>query len=233
MGTYQINIYIKKALLATALIFSVLLCSGKCFGADWDRVIIARLKYSGGGDWYVSPTSIPNLLKQADKRLKIPTQPEHIGVSCNDPELFRYPMIYASGHGQIRFKDNEIMAILTYLDNGGFLWINDSYGMEKYVRREVKRLYPDREFVQLPKDHPIFHTLYDFKDGLPKIHEHDGKPPAAYAIFDKGRMKILYLLESDVGDGLEDEGIHKVDTPEIREIAMKMALNILVYAMMQ
>ena len=97
----------------------------------------------------------------------------------------------------------------------------------------MRRLYPDREFVQLPKDHPIFHTVYDFKDGLPKIHEHDGKPPAAYAIFDKGRMKILYLLESDIGDGLEDEGIHKVDTPAIREIAMKMGLNILAYAMMQ
>ncbi len=233
MENFRINQIIKKALLATALAFTALLCAGKSFGADWDRVTIARLKYSGGGDWYVSPTSIPNLLKQADKRLKIPTQPEHIGVACNDPELFRYPMLYASGHGQIRFKDNEIVAILTYLDNGGFLWINDSYGMEKYVRREVKRLYPDREFVQLPKDHPIFHTVYDFKDGLPKIHEHDGKPPAAYAIFDKGRMKILYLLESDIGDGLEDEGIHKVDTPEIREVAMKMALNILVYVMMQ
>ena len=233
MENNQINLFVKKALLATALAITALLCNGKCFGAEWDRVIIARLKYSGGGDWYVSPTSIPNLLKQADRRLKIPTQPEQIGVACNDPELFRYPMLYASGHGQIRFKDNEIMAILTYLDNGGFLWINDSYGMEKYVRREVKRLYPDREFVQLPKDHPIFHTVYDFKDGLPKIHEHDGKPPAAYAIFDKGRMKILYLLESDIGDGLEDEGIHKVDTPQIREIAMKMALNILVYAMMQ
>lgn len=233
LENYNVYAIIRKALLAVALAFSVILCTGRCFGADFDRIAIARLKYSGGGDWYVSPTSIPNLLKQADKRFKLPTQPEHIGIAINDPEIFRYPMLYASGHGQIRFKDNEIMSILTYLDNGGFLWINDSYGMEKYVRREVRRLYPDREFVQLPKDHPIFHTVYDFKDGLPKIHEHDGKPPAAYAIFDKGRMKILYLLESDVGDGLEDEGIHKVDTPEIREMAMKMGLNILVYAMMQ
>ena len=230
---YKIQSIIRKTLLATALLFTAILCVGNCYGADWDKIAIARLKYSGGGDWYVSPTTIPNLLKQADKRFKMPTQPEHIAVSVNDPELFRYPMIYASGHGQIRFKDNEMMAILTYLDNGGFLLINDSYGMEKYVRREVKRLYPDREFVQLPKDHPIFHTVYDFKDGLPKIHEHDGKPPAAYAIFDKGRMKILYLLESDIGDGMEDAGIHKVDTPEIRELAMKMGLNILVYAMMQ
>ena len=144
-----------------------------------------------------------------------------------------YPMIYASGHGQIRFKDFEINTLLTYLDNGGFLLINDSYGMEKYVRREIKRLFPDREFQLLPKDHPIFHMVYDFPEGLPKIHEHDDKPPAAYAVFDKGRMKVLYLLESDIGDGLEDAGIHKVDTPEIREKAMKMAINILMYAMMQ
>lgn len=233
MYTNFIGIIIKKALLATTLALMAICCAGKCHGISWDSVIIGRLRYSGGGDWYASPTSIPNLLKEAGKRFKMPVQAEHIGVSVNDPELFRYPMLYATGHGQIRFKDQEMVAILNYLDNGGFLWINDSYGMEKYVRREVRRLYPDLEFVQLPKDHPIFHTVYDFKDGLPKIHEHDGKPPAAYAIFDKGRMKILYLLESDVGDGLEDAGIHKSDTPEVRELAMKMGLNILIYAMMQ
>ena len=233
MDTCRFFIIIKKTFLAAALALMAICCAGSCYGADFDRVAIGRLKYSGGGDWYVSPTSIPNLLKAADKRFKMPVQAEHIGVSVNDPELFNYPMLYASGHGQIRFKDHEMGSILNYLDNGGFLWINDSYGMEKYVRREVKRLYPENEFVQLPKDHPIFHTVYDFKDGLPKIHEHDGKAPAAYAIFDKGRMKILYLLESDIGDGLEDAGIHKVDTPEIREMAMKMGLNILVYAMMQ
>ena len=112
-NNYRLFMLIRKTLLATALIFSALLCAGKSFGADWDKIIIARLKYSGGGDWYVSPTTIPNLLKQASKRFKMPTQQEHIGVAVNDPELFRYPMLYASGHGQIRFKDNEIMAILT------------------------------------------------------------------------------------------------------------------------
>lgn len=233
METKAINLILKKALLAIALVFMAICCAGKGYGASWDSIVIGRLKYSGGGDWYASPTSIPNLLKEADKRFKMPVQAEHIGVSVNDPELFRYPMLYATGHGQIRFKDHEVVSILNYLDNGGFLWINDSYGMEKYVRREVKRLYPDVDFVQLPKDHPIFHSVYEFKEGLPKIHEHDGKPPAAYAIFDKGRMKILYLLESDVGDGLEDAGIHKSDSPEVRELAMKMGLNILIYAMMQ
>lgn len=201
--------------------------------AEFDRLIIPRVKYGGGGDWYVGPTALPNLLKQAGERLGIPVQADNVAVSISDQELYRYPMLFMTGHGQIKFKDHEINTLLTYLDNGGFLLINDSYGMEKYVKREVRRLYPDNELVALPKDHPIFNSLYEFPDGLPKIHEHDGKPPVAYAIFDKGRMKILYLLESDIGDGLEDEGVHPADTPEIREKAMQMALNILVFVMNQ
>lgn len=202
-------------------------------GADFDMLLIPRIKYGGGGDWYVGPTSMPNLLRQADERLGVPVQAENLAVSISDQELFRYPMLFMTGHGQVKFKDHEINTLLMYLDNGGFLFINDSYGMEKYVKREIRRLYPDRELTVLPKDHPIFSMLYDFPDGLPKIHEHDNKPSAAYAIFDKGRMKILYLLESDVGDGLEDAGVHPADTPEIREKAMQMALNILVYVMNQ
>lgn len=201
--------------------------------AEFDHLLIPRLKYGGGGDWYTGPTSMPNLLKQASKRLEIPVQAENTAISPSDPELFRYPMLYLTGHGQIKFKDHELNILLNYLNSGGFMFINDSYGMEKYVKREIRRLYPDRELVQLPKDHAIFNMMYEFPDGLPKIHEHDGKPPVAYAIFDKGRMKVLYLLESDIGDGLEDEGVHRVDTPEIREKAMRMALNILVYVMNQ
>jgi hypothetical protein len=203
------------------------------FGAEFDRLIIPRLKYGGGGDWYTGPTSMPNLLRQAGERLGLPVRVENIAVSVNDPELFRYPMLYMTGHGQVKFKDHELNTLLNYLNNGGFLFVNDSYGMEKYIKREIRRLYPDIELVQLPKDHAIFNTLYEFPDGLPKIHEHDDKPPTAYALFSEGRMKILYLLESDVGDGLEDAGIHRADTPEIREKAMRMALNILVYAMNQ
>jgi hypothetical protein len=219
----------KKILLATLIVFM----ASALYAAEFDRLIIPRVRYGGGGDWYTGPTSMPNLLKQAEKRLGLPTRPEDIAVEISDPELFRYPMLYMTGHGQVRFKDYEINRLLTYLDNGGFLFVNDSYGMEKYIKREIKRLYPDRELKILPKDHPIFNMLYDFPQGLPKIHEHDNKPPVAYALFDEGRMKILYLLESDVGDGLEDEGVHRVDTPEIREKAMRMALNILIYAMNQ
>jgi hypothetical protein len=201
--------------------------------ADFDRLMFPRVKYGGGGDWYVGPTSMPNLVRQAGERLGLPVQAENIAVAISDQELYRYPLLFMTGHGQIKFKDHEINTLLTYLDNGGFLWINDSYGMEKYVKREIRRLYPDVELVALPKDHPIFNMVYEFPEGLPKIHEHDGKPPVAYAIFDKGRMKVLYLLESDVGDGLEDEGVHPTDTPEIREKAMQMALNILVFVMNQ
>jgi len=222
------------------MIFALTLLAALCLAgisaaeaADFDRTVIPRVKYGGGGDWYTGPTSMPNLLKQASERLHLPTQTENIAVSVSDPELFRYPMLYLTGHGQIRFSDFEINTLLNYLDNGGFLWVNDSYGIDRFIRREVRRIYPDREFELLPSDHAIFKMVYDFPEGLPKIHEHDGKPPAAYALFDKGRMKILYTYESDIGDGLEDAGIHKVDTPEIREKAMQMALNLLAYVMMQ
>lgn len=201
--------------------------------SEWDKLAVPRVKYDGGGDWYTGPTSMPNLVKQAVERLRIPGQPENIAVSISDPELFRYPLLFLTGHGQVRFKDHEINRLLTYLDNGGLLWVNDSYGIDKFIRREIRRLYPDIELIQLPADHAIFRMAYDFPEGLPKIHEHDGKPPAAFALFDKGRMKIIYTYESDIGDGLEDEGVHRNDTPEIREKAMQMAMNILVYAMMQ
>lgn len=218
------------------IIFAVLIALtaiSPSFAAEFDRLVIPRVKYSGGGDWYTGPTSMPNLLKQASERLGLPTQAENVAVAISDPELFRYPLLFMTGHGQIKFKDHELNTLLTYLDNGGFLLANDSYGMERHIKREIRRLYPDRELEILPKDHPIFHMLYDFPDGLPKIHEHDGKPPVAYGLFDKGRLKILYLLESDVGDGLEDEGVHRTDSPEIREKAMQMALNILVFVMNQ
>jgi len=219
-----------KTLLLSLLLLAMTL---PLSAGEFDRMVIPRVKYDGGGDWYVGPTSMPNLLKQAGERLNMPVQADNVAVSISDPELFRYPMLFLTGHGQVRFKDHEINTLLIYLDNGGFLWVNDSYGIDKYIRREIRRLYPDRELVLLPTDHPLFSMIYDFKDGLPKIHEHDAKPPAAYALFDKGRMKILYTYESDIGDGLEDAGIHTNDTPEIREKAMQMALNILVYVMMQ
>jgi hypothetical protein len=202
-------------------------------GSDYGVVSIARIRYGGGGDWYTGPTSIPNLLKAASDRVGMLTRPDNIAVRISDHDLFNYPMLFITGHGNIRFEDHEVNRLLTYLDNGGFIWINDSYGLDRYIRRELKKLYPDTDLVLLPSDHPIYNVVYEFPDGLPKIHEHDKKPPAGYALFIKGRMVVYYTHESDIGDGIEDEGAHPDQTAELREQAIRMALNILVYAMTQ
>lgn len=217
-------------------VFVIVLISAFCneiLFAQFDTIVIPRLKYGGGGDWYTGPTSMPNLLRALNERLNIPTNPQNIAVSILDNDLFKYPIIFMTGHGNVKFTDQEVVRLLAYLENGGFLWINDSYGMDKYIRRELKKLFPDKEFVPIPPSHPIFHQVYDFPDGIPKIHQHDGKPPQALGIFSKDRLVVFYCYESDIGDGLEDEGIHPSDTPEIREKAMRMAINIVVYALNQ
>lgn len=227
------NIGLKNAASIFVAILLFLLPSGTTEASDWGTLIIARVRYGGGGDWYTGPTSMPNLLKAASDRLEIPTRPDNIAVKISDHDLFNYPMLYLTGHGNVKFEDHEINRLMIYLENGGFLWINDSYGIDRPIRREFKRVFPDAEFVLLPADHPIYHTVYEFPEGLPKIHEHDGKPPAGYAIFIKGRMAVFYTYESDIGDGIEDEGVHPEDSPEVREKALRMALNILSFAFTQ
>ncbi len=222
----------RDLILLLFLVLSIFVVSN-ADAADFDRIVVPRVRYDGGGDWYSNPTSLPNFMKEASKRLGMTTQIEDVAVSISDPDLFKYPMLYITGHGRIKFKDYDLNRLLNYLNSGGFLWVDDNYGLDKYFRREVKRLYPDNELKLLPKDHPIFHMAYSFEEGIPKIHEHDGKPPAAYAIFDKGRMTVLYTYETDIGDGLEDEGVHPEDSKEIREKAMKMAINVLTYVMCQ
>jgi len=202
-------------------------------GAEWGTIAIPRIHYGGGGDWYTDPTSMPNLLKAAAERFNLPTRPEHFPIRISDQALFTYPLLYLTGHGNVKFEDQEVNRLVTYLDNGGFLWIDDCYGIDKSIRRELRKLYPDKEPALLPADHPIYRTAYDLPQGLPKIHEHDGKPPQGYGIFSKGRLVIFYTYETDIGDGLEDEGVHPENTPEKREEAMKMALNILFYALSQ
>ena len=218
------------AILVLAIVFTAPLFVA---ASDFDAIAVARINYAGGGDWYTGPTSIPNLMKAAADRLGMPTRPDNIAIKISDHDLFSYPMLYIAGHGNIRFEDHEVNRLVTYLDNGGFIWINDSYGMDRYVRRELKKIYPESELVLLPKDHVIYNIVYEFPDGLPKIHEHDKKPPAGYALFSKGRMVVYYTHESDIGDGIEDEGVHPNQTPELREKAIRMAINILVYAMTQ
>lgn len=206
---------------------------GNCLYAESDVIAIPKIHYSGGGDWYADPTSIPNLLRAAADRLNLSTKPDNFSIKITDAELYKYPIIYITGHGNVKFSDSEVSKLVTYLDNGGFLWADDCYGMDKSFRREVRKLYPDKELSLVPATHNIFHMVYDFPKGLPKIHEHDGKAPGGYAIFSKGRMVIFYTYESDIGDGIEDKGVHPEDNDEIRESAMRMALNILMFALAQ
>ncbi|UCH85753.1 MAG: DUF4159 domain-containing protein [Candidatus Latescibacterota bacterium] len=194
-------------------------------------VRIARLKYGGGGDWYSDPSSIPNWLKEFEKRTGIKTYPEEKIVSIMDENLRAYPFLYLTGHGTVRLSPDEIEALRQYLEAGGFLYADDNYGMDKSFRELVRRLFPEKDLEQLPNAHPIYHVFYDLP-GLPKIHEHDGKSPQGFGITLDDRLVLFYSYESDIGDGLEDPRVHD-DPPEKRELAIRMAVNILMYAITQ
>lgn len=192
-------------------------------------VRIARLHYEGGGDWYSNPSSMPNWMRGFQQRTGIVTHHEEVVVRPGDDALYRYPIAYMNGHGNVKFSDEEAQILRQWMRAGGFLWADDNYGMDKSFRREVQRIFPDKELVELPNDHPIYRSFYRLA-GLPKIHEHDGQPPQCFAIIEDGRVLLIYTFESDIGDGLEDPEVHK-DPPEKREAAMRMAVNVLMYAM--
>ncbi len=192
---------------------------------------IARLKYGGGGDWYEDRTSLVNLLKAVRERAAIAVAGEREAiVEPGSAALFQYPFVFACGHGNIKLTPTEVTQLRRYLTTGGFLWVDDDFGIDVSLRREMKRVFPDVAFVELPFSHPIFHGLYEFPHGLPKIHEHDGGPPKAYGIVHEGRLVVLYTYDTDLGDGLEDEEVHH-DPPEKREAALRMALNIVLHAL--
>ena len=193
---------------------------------------VARLQYDGGGDWYANPSSISNLLSAIRERTGLPTTRRETALRPLDPALRDYPFLYMTGHGNVRFTEQERVALREYLLSGGFLHADDNFGMDESFRREIGAMFPDRELVELPADHPVFHVVYDFPDGLPKIHEHDGKPPQAFGIFNAGRLMVFYSYESDLGDGWEDEGVHD-DTAEIREAAIRMGVNLYLYVLSQ
>lgn len=216
-----------KVLAPYILLFSFVMQSQ---AQDEDKFTIARVKYGGGGDWYVGQTQIPNLLKGLSERTNIETATKQEIIQLTNKKLYSYPFIFMTGHGNVAFTDEEVKALRLYLIRGGFLWANDDYGMDKSFRREMKRVFPDKELVEIPYDHPIYHCYYDFPKGLPKIHEHDGKPPRGYGIFHEGRMVVFYDYESDIADGLEDPEVHN-DPPEKREQALRMAINIAIYAL--
>ena len=192
---------------------------------------VARLHYSGGGDWYWGNSAVPNFLEFVMDNTPYPVDSIERQVTIMDADLFKYPFLFATGHGVIAFNSEEKERLRQYLAGGGFLFVNDSYGMDRTFRKQMAELFPEREVVQLPFDHPIYHCFYDFPEGPPKIHEHDGNPPRGYAVILNGRVVMYFLVESDIGDGWEDAQVHN-DPPEKRLQALKMGVNILTYALL-
>ena len=193
---------------------------------------IARVHYGGGGDWYGDPSSLPNLLEYISEHTTILVEPNEYRIKLTDPELFSHSYLYLTGHGNIRFTEDGVGYLRDYLLKGGFLHADDNYGMDASFRREMKRVFPDKEWVALPFDHKIFHAFYDFPKGLPKIHEHDGKPPQGLGLFDGDRLLAFYSYESDLGDGWEDAEVHH-DPQTIRQAALKMGVNIVWFSLTQ
>jgi hypothetical protein len=191
----------------------------------------AHLKYGGGGDWYGDATSLRNLARGLEERTTIPVAREREeNVAPLDEELFDYPFLFMNGHGTVRLTDAEAQRLRSYLLGGGFLFADDDYGMDPTFRLTMRQVFPDHPLVEVPFDHAIYHAFYDFPNGPPKIHEHDGKPPQGFGIFDRGRLIVFYTYETDIGDGLEDADVHH-DPPEKREAALRMAINVVVYAL--
>ena len=204
--------------------------AGEALAAGNGRFTIARLIYEGGGDWYSNPSSLPNLLAAIRLYTGLEVNEEEVQVSLKSPDLFNYPYLYLNGHGNIKFDDEEVKALRRYLEEGGFLHADDNYGMDKSFRREIKKVFPEAELIELPFDFPLYHTVFDFPRGLPKIHEHDGGAPLGLGIFSGGRLVVFYSLNTDLGDGWEDSQVHK-DPEELRTLALKMGVNIFIYAL--
>lgn len=189
---------------------------------------IAVLKYKGGGDWYSNPTSLPNLIAFCNENINTRLNAKPQTVETESPDLFQYPFIHMTGHGNVFFSDAAAENLRNYLISGGFLHIDDNYGMQPYLLKELKKVFPNKELIELPKTHPIFNSAFKFPDGLPKIHEHDGLRPQAFGIFEKDRLVLLFTYETDLGNGWEDAEVHN-DPIEIREKALKMGANIIKY----
>ncbi len=191
---------------------------------------LARVKYSGGGDWYNDPSSEINLLRYVRAHTNILVDPVYEFVDLGTDNLFLYPVIFMTGHGTVNFTETEVRNLRAYLQNGGFLYIDDDYGMDASVRKELKRVLPDQELQELPFDHPIYHSHFDFPNGLPKIHEHDSKVPQGLGLFVDGKLSVFYTVETNPSDGWADVEVHN-DPPEKREASLKIGTNIIVYAL--
>jgi hypothetical protein len=201
-------------------------------GSDAAPLTIAQLQYDGGGDWYANPSGLPNLLREIRQRTGLSVSAAPSRTRLTDPGLWSHPFLYMTGHGNVRFSEEEVRVLRRYLLDGGFLHVDDNYGLDESFRREIRRVFPDRELQELPPDHPVFSVFYRFPQGLPKIHRHEGRPPQAFGIFDRGRLVLFYSHESDLGNGWEDAGQHDI-SPELREAALRMGVNLFLYALSQ
>lgn len=193
---------------------------------------LALLKYNGGGDWYSNPTSLPNLSEFCNEQLQTNFESDYATVEVGNAELFNYPFIHMTGHGNVVFSDMEAQNLRLYLQSGGFLHIDDNYGMDPFVRPAMKKVFPELEWVELPFEHEVYKTAFSFKNGVPKIHEHDGKPAQGLGLIWEGRLVCFYSYESDLGDGWEDPSVHN-DPPEKRKQALQMGANLVKFAFEQ
>lgn len=212
---------LKKIVFISLLILSASYCHAQ-------QMKLALMVYGGGGDWYANPTSLKNLAAFCNQNLKTNLSTQEAQIEVGSADIFNYPFIHATGHGRISFTDAEAQNLRLYLESGGFLHIDDNYGLDAYVRPEMKKVFPELDFVELPFTHPIYHQKYNFPNGLPKIHEHDGGPPHGYGLIYKGRLVCFYSFDTDLGDGWEDPEVHN-DPPEKRQQALQMGANIIQY----
>ncbi|HBZ37047.1 MAG TPA: hypothetical protein DEO59_00765 [Balneola sp.] len=213
-----------------AVIFSFFLFTTSSFAQTTGEFEIARAKYRGGGDWYNDPSALSNLISFAKAQFSIAIKTEYKDVSIGSSDLHSYPFIFLTGHGNININSSEANNLRTYLDNGGFLYIDDDYGIDEHARNMMKQVYPDEEFIELPYSHPIYNNVFNFENGLPKIHEHDNQSPRGFGLFRNGKMVVFYTFESNLADGWADAEIHN-NPASVRQQALRMGTNILVYAL--
>lgn len=220
----------KRYCSCLVLLFSLLLSVASPVFSQ-KPISVVRIKYGGGGDWYGNRTTFVNLFQFIRQNTNVETADREVALSLLDKDFFKYPFAYIAGHGNVKFTEEETIRLRQYLINGGFLWADDDYGMDPYFRRELKKVFPELEWIELPFSHPIYHTFYNFPNGLPKIHKHAGGPPHGYGLFYQGRMIAFYSFNTDISDGCEDPEIHG-DPEPIRQAALKMGTNILIWALL-
>lgn len=219
-------------MLRTTFITCLLLTGLLTTALAQEQLKIAKLKYNGGGDWYANKTSLPNLARFCNENIKTNIDEQDAIVEIGSPELFDYSWVYMTGHGNVVFSSQEAQNLRNYLVSGGFLHIDDNYGLDQYVRLEMKKVFPELEFIELPHDHEIYNQKYKFPEGLPKIHEHDKKPPQGFGLIYEGKLVCYYSYESDLGNGWEDQRIHN-DPQSVRLKALRMGANIISFAFTQ